>query len=91
MTYLKELIVVISSPGDVGKERAALPSVIQRLNKNIAGSLGLNLSIKRWEDAPPGFWNEGTQHYLDSYLKIENSDIFIGNSFEKFWYTWEGR
>ncbi|MGC1928818.1 MAG: hypothetical protein WA667_07565 [Candidatus Nitrosopolaris sp.] len=49
MTSLKELIVVISSPGDVGQERAALPSVIQRLNKNIAGPSGLILSVRRWE------------------------------------------
>jgi hypothetical protein len=84
MRSLKEVIVVISSPGDVGKERAALPNVIQRLNKNIAGPAGLILSVRRWEDAPPGFWDEGVQHHIDSYLKIEDSDIFIGILWKNF-------
>ena len=84
MTNLRELIVVISSPGDVGKERAALPSVIQRLNKNTAGPSGLILSVRRWEDAPRGFWNKGVQHHLDSHLKIEKADIFIGILWKRF-------
>jgi hypothetical protein len=84
MTSLRELIVVISSPGDVAKERAVLPRIIQRLNKNIARPSGLILTLRRWEDAPRGFWNKGVQRHLDSHLEIEKSGIFIGILWKNF-------
>lgn len=61
----------------------ALADVIQKLNKNFARS-GLILSVRRWEDAPPGFWKEGVQHHLNSFLEIEDSDLFIGVLWKKF-------
>jgi hypothetical protein len=83
MVFLRELRAVISSPDDVKDERQTLADLIEKLNKNFAG-LGVTLSVRRWEDAPPGFWEQGVQHHLDSFLKIEDSDIFIGILWKKF-------
>lgn len=84
MSSLEEFRVVISSPDDVKDERRTLADVIQKLNKNLAEPSGVRLSVRRWEDAPPGFWEEGVQHHLDSFLKIEDSDLFIGILWKKF-------
>jgi hypothetical protein len=84
MPSLEELRVVISSPGDVEDERKTLADVIEKLNKNIAERSGVTLSVRRWEDAPLGFWKEGVQHHLDSFLKIEDSDLFIGILWKRF-------
>ena len=72
------ILFKISPPDDVGDEREALPSLIERLNKNIAEPAGLTLRVIGWEDAPPVFNKDGTQAHIDSVLKIEDSHIFIG-------------
>ena len=47
--------VVAVSPGDVMAERDALQAVVDELNRHVAPSRGLRLTLWRWEtDARPG-------------------------------------
>lgn len=73
--------VFVASPGDVQKERDALPSVIEELNNTIGRSLGFILELVRWEThchpamgRPQGVINE----------QIGDYDIFIGVMWKRF-------
>ncbi|MGO8785797.1 MAG: DnaA ATPase domain-containing protein [Terriglobia bacterium] len=77
--------IVVASPGDVADERKALGQVVDEINRTVAGDLGLTLTLYRWEtDAHPGFHVEGPQGLIDSILRIEESDLFIGIFWKRF-------
>lgn len=77
--YVRVLRVVIASPEDVQKERNALPNILNKLNKGLAGELGLRLEPWQWKtDAFPGFQKDGPQGQIDASMRIEDSDIVIG-------------
>jgi hypothetical protein len=79
------LKVVIASPGDVPKERACVPKVLEELNKGVAGELGLRLEPWQWEtDAYPGFHVDGPQGQVDQGMQIEGAEIVIGIFWKKF-------
>jgi hypothetical protein len=71
--------IVIASPGDVASERKVLHDLVDELNVTTAASLRLQLIPVQWEtDVHPGFHVEGRQGLIDSLLKIDDCDIFIG-------------
>jgi len=79
------LRIVVASPSDVQAERDALPAVIDELNHGIARTQGLRLELARWEtDSHPGFHAEGPQGLIDSILRIEDCDVFIGIFWKRF-------
>lgn len=84
-TEVEVLRVVMVSPGDVVKERACLPSVIEELNKGLAGELGLRLEPWGWEtDTYPDFHAEGPQGQVDQSMNMETADIVIGVFWQRF-------
>lgn len=51
---VRRLRIFVASPGDVRKERACLPEIVERLNRGIGRSDGVHLDLWRWEvDAAP--------------------------------------
>lgn len=79
MKTVRELRVVVASPGDVASERDALAPVIQDLNRGVARDRGIELTLSRWEiDAYPGFHAEGPQGLIDPILNIAECDVLIG-------------
>ena len=67
----KTIRIVLSSPGDVKEERAAMEKVIEELNRGVAADRNLHLELSRWEtDVYPGFHTEGPQGLINSVLKI---------------------
>lgn len=79
------LRIVLSSPGDVKKERQVMEEVIEELNCGIALDRNMLLELSRWEtDAYPGFHAEGPQGLIDPILKIEDCDILLGIFWKRF-------
>jgi hypothetical protein len=79
------LRLVVASPGDVKTERAAVPRVVEELNKGIAADRNLRLEVIRWEtDTYPGFHPEGPQGLIDPILHIEECDVVIGIFWKRF-------
>ena len=48
------LTVFIGSPGDLQEERKIARAVVDRVNRNVARNLGLNVELRGWEDTLPG-------------------------------------
>ncbi len=77
--------VVVVSPGDVARERAAAQTVIDELNRTIAGPHGIRLSLWRWEaDARPGLHGQGPQGLVDDLMDIHEADLVIGVFWKRF-------
>lgn len=76
--------IVVASPGDVQAERNSLQGVLDELNEGVAGLLGYELKLWRWEtDAYPGFHAKGAQGQIDEIMQIEEADIVIGIFWER--------
>ncbi|HEX2245653.1 MAG TPA: DUF4062 domain-containing protein [Gammaproteobacteria bacterium] len=85
MAPIQILRIVVASPGDVQAERDALTTVVEELNRGIAGDRSLRLEFGRWEtDAYPGFHPEGPQGLIDSVLNIQDCDVLIGIFWKRF-------
>jgi len=79
------LRVVVASPSDLASERRALGDVVQGLNESLADQFRKRLVLFKWEtDAHPGFHVEGPQGLVDSILRIEDCDIFVGLFWTRF-------
>ena len=85
MSPIQILRIVVASPGDVQAERDALTTVVEELNRGIAGDRSLRFELGRWEtDAYPGFHPEGPQGLIDSVLNIQDCDVLIGIFWKRF-------
>jgi anti-sigma regulatory factor (Ser/Thr protein kinase) len=87
MGELKTLRIVVASPSDVIPERKKLDDVVAELNHSdsVAGILGYRLEVSKWEkDAHPGFHESGPQGLIDSILRIDECDLFIGIFWARF-------
>lgn len=79
------LRVAVVSPGDVQKERNVLDAVVAEINDGIAGHLGLDLKLWRWEkDAYPDFHGEGAQGHIDQLMRVKDADIVLGIFWTRF-------
>lgn len=79
------LRVVVASPGDVAKERAAVSRVLTELNRHMAADLGVRLEEWTWEvDAYPGLHAHGPQGKVDESMDIETADVVIGIFWKRF-------
>jgi anti-sigma regulatory factor (Ser/Thr protein kinase) len=85
VSELKALRIVVASPSDVAPERKKLDDVVAELNHSVADILGYRLEVSKWEkDAYPGFHASGPQGLIDSILRIEECDFFIGIFWKRF-------
>lgn len=74
--------VVLVSPGDVPKERAAAKRVFDELNRGIADH---RLALWRWEtDARPGLHRDGPQGLIDELMDLSSADMIIGVFWKRF-------
>jgi tetratricopeptide (TPR) repeat protein len=81
----KVLRIVVASPGDVQAERDLVPTVVEEVNRGVAGERDIVLKVTRWEkDAYPGFHAGGPQALIDGILRIPECDIFIGIFWTRF-------
>jgi adenylate kinase family enzyme len=82
-----DLRLVVASPGDVQREREAVPRVVAEVNRGIARQLGHHIEVLSWEtEAVPGVDGEeaGPQPQIDSALNIEDCDILVGIFWKRF-------
>jgi len=77
--------VVVVSPGDVARERAVAQTVVDELNRGVAGDRGCRLSLWRWEiDARPGMHLEGPQGLIDELMELQDADVVVGVFWKRF-------
>ena len=77
----KKIKVFVASPGDVGRERESVKSVIDELNTTIAPYKGLTLELVKWEThATPSMGR--AQGVINSQLG--QYDIFVGVMWKRF-------
>jgi len=83
--HLRCLRVVIVSPGDVQRERAASERVVTELNRSVAADRACHLSLWRWEtDAWPRLHLDGPQGAIDEQMKLEEADLVVGIFWRRF-------
>ena len=75
MKFNTQYKIFVSSPGDVAKEREIVDSVIARINDSISDSLGIYLTVERWEKMPPETTDEVLQDRLNT--KIKDCHFFL--------------
>ena len=75
MTYNTHYKIFVSSPSDVSKERNIVDEVITKINNAISDSLGVYLSVERWEKLPPETTDEELQKRLNK--KIKDCHFFL--------------
>jgi len=81
----KRIRVVVVSPGDVARERAVAQTVVDELNRGVAGDRSCRLSLWRWEiDARPGMHLEGPQGLIDELMEIRDADVVVGVFWKRF-------
>jgi len=82
---VRVVVVVVVSPGDVARERAVAQTVVDELNRGVAGDRGYRLSLWRWEiDARPGLHLEGPQGLIDELMDIQDADVVVGVFWKRF-------
>lgn len=69
MAYNFQYKVFVSSPGDVEKERKTVDDVISKINDAVSDSLGIYLTVVRWEKMPPETTDEELQIRLNNIIK----------------------
>ena len=75
---MRELKVVVASPGDVKEEREGADKIIREMNDVLVPTQDLVLKPFRWEvDATPRFDWGGPQGTIDSLADITNCDILL--------------
>ena len=78
---LKEILVFVSSPGDVQDERKAVDSVVEELNRGIARDKGFVLRALLWErDSIPA--GVPSQEAIDSQLSEYH--VYVGILWKRF-------
>jgi len=83
MRELQELRLYIASPSDVSEERTEIELIIDEFNHTIAKGLGLYLECIKWEThSTPEMGRP--QSVINSQLRPEDSDIFIGLLWSRF-------
>ena len=75
MAYNTHYKIFVSSPSDVSKERNIVDEVITKINNAISDSLGVYLSVERWEKMPPETTDEELQERLNK--KIKDCQFFL--------------
>lgn len=79
--HTQKIRIFVASPGDVGKEREYLKTVVDELNTTIAPFKGLSLELVKWEThATPSMGR--AQAVINSQLS--EYDIFIGIMWKRF-------
>jgi len=80
-TSLKEILLFVSSPGDVQAERSVVDTVVDELNRGIARDKGLLLRTLRWErdSIPAGL---PSQEAIDS--QFPEYHVYIGILWKRF-------
>lgn len=76
------LNVFLASPEDVKAERIAAEEIISDVDKFLAGNLGWNIRLHKWEDQPPAFGRP--QQTLN--VAVDNCDLFVGLLWERWGY-----
>jgi hypothetical protein len=80
---ITKLKIFIASPSDVVDERVVLDHVVNELNKQPGGRLGISLELVKWEtDSYPSFGDDA-QSVINNQIG-EDYDIFIGILSKRF-------
>lgn len=69
MTYNTQYKIFVSSPGDVEEERDIVDDVVSKINDAISDTLGIYLTVVRWEKMPPETTDEELQERLNVIIK----------------------
>ncbi len=77
---LQRIVVVLSSPGDLGPEREKAREAVEWLNKHLATRFNMWIDLKCWEDTGPYAGRPQTR--LTGW--VNECDIFVG----MLWEAW---
>lgn len=75
MTYNSQFKIFVSSPGDVEEERNIVDDVVSKINDAISDTLGVYLTVVRWEKMPPETTDKELQSRLNAIIK--NCNFFL--------------
>ena len=75
MAYNIQYKIFVSSPGDVAGERSIVDDVVAKINNAISDTLGIFLSVEKWERIPPESTDEELQERLNK--KIKDCHFFL--------------
>lgn len=77
--------IVLASPSDVSEERRIVRDLVDEINELHLRERGVLLELYRWEtDAYPTFHVDGPQGHIDTILRIQDADIFVGIFWKRF-------
>ena len=69
MTYNQQYKIFVSSPNDVAAERDIVDEVIAKINDAISDTLGIYLTVEKWEKLPPETTDVEFQERLNEKIK----------------------
>lgn len=75
MAYNIQYKIFVSSPSDVAGERSIVDDVIAKINDAISDTLGIYLTVEKWEKIPPESTDEELQERLNK--KIKDCHFFL--------------
>lgn len=75
MTYNQQYKIFVSSPNDVAAERDIVDEVIAKINDAISDTLGIYLTVEKWEKLPPETTDVEFQERLNE--KIKDCHFFL--------------
>jgi hypothetical protein len=75
MAYNIQYKIFVSSPSDVAEERSIVDDVVAKINDAISDTLGIFLSVEKWEKIPPESTDEELQERLNK--KIKDCHFFL--------------
>lgn len=75
MAYNIQYKIFVSSPSDVAGERSIVDDVIAKINDAISDTLGIHLTVEKWEKIPPESTDEELQERLNK--KIKDCHFFL--------------
>lgn len=79
MEFNAQFKIFVSSPGDVEEERNIVDDVVSKINDAISDTLGIYLTVERWEKMPPETTDEELQERLNQKIKICHFFLLILN------------
>lgn len=79
---MKQVRVFIASPSDVQKERIMLEALVKEINEVSMPCFGVYFVVVKCENAYPEMGRP--QQIINTQLKVESCDIFIGILWSRF-------
>lgn len=78
MQQVVKLKIFLASPSDVSTERRYVETIVDELNRTVAGHKGLVLEVASSSSTFPGYGKDGQAILNEQFGKMHNYELFIG-------------